>query len=184
MGIWVGDEMTPNRMTVAQYKKMVQGKRNRAAGQHFEDLIDAACVYYSLSGQAEIEKTPEPMRVIQALDRAKGIFKAVYDKKAQPDYTGVQYNGRAVMFDAKHTDADKIMQSAVTEHQEEKLDKMQRMGATCFVLVSLNTTGFYRVPWDIWRNMKVNFGHKYMNAEDLEDYRVPYENGIVRFLDM
>jgi recombination protein U len=170
-------------MTVKQYKKIIQGKRNRAAGQQFEQLIDVACEYYSMTGQAEIEKTPEPMRVIQALDRTKGIYKAVFEKKAQPDYTGVKYNGRAVMFDAKSTDTDRIKQDAVSDRQWEKLDKMERMGATCFILVQLNTKGIYRVPWFIWKDLKDHFGHKYMNEADLERFMVEYRDGIVRFLD-
>jgi recombination protein U len=170
-------------MTVAQYKRMVQGRQNRAAGQNFEHLVDAACEHYRRIGEAEIEKTPEPMRPIQAIDRSRGIFKAVFEKQAQPDYTGVLNGGKAIMFDAKHTENDKIKQDAVTEYQEEKLDAMERMGAVCFVLVSLNRAGIYRVPWSVWKGMKTYFGHKYMNEADLSAYEVAYRDGIIRFLD-
>jgi hypothetical protein len=40
----------------------VRGKQNRAAGQIFEENIEAACREYRQAGVAEIEKTPEAMK--------------------------------------------------------------------------------------------------------------------------
>lgn len=39
----------------------IQGARNRASGAFFEDAILRVCRHYWLSGQAAIDKTPEPM---------------------------------------------------------------------------------------------------------------------------
>ena len=169
------------RMTAQQYRAYLQGKVNRAQGASFEDAINASCLYYELQGEAYIEKTPEPMKVIQAMDRGRGIFKAVFQKPAQPDYKGTMKGGQAICFEAKHTEADRIKQSAVTQEQRDALDKHQAMGSFCFVLVSLGHK-FYRVPWATWKTMKGRFGHKYMNAEDLSSFQVEYKNGAIQFL--
>ena len=169
------------RMTAAQYRAKVRGKVNRAQGLHFENLIDASCEHYKRFGIAYIEKTPEPMRVIQAMDRNKGIFKAVFAKAAQPDYKGTMYGGQAVVFEAKHTDIDRIKQDAVTKEQWKALDQHETMGALCFVIVSLGMK-FHRVPWSKWKTMKADLGHKYMNAADLADYEIPYKDGFLNFL--
>lgn len=170
------------RMTAAQYRAAVQGKVNRAQGLAFEDTIESACKYYMIAGRAYIEKTPEPMKIIKALDRKKGIFAAVFQKAAQPDYKGTMAGGRAVAFEAKHTETDRILQSAVTDDQRDALDKHEAMGAICFVLVSLGYK-YHRVPWTVWKTMKDHFGHKYMNAADLASYEIPYRAGILRFLE-
>ena len=171
------------RMTAQQYRAQLQGKVNRAQGAAFEDAINASCLYYELQGEAYIEKTPEPMKIIQVLDRIRGIFKAVFQKPAQPDYKGTMKGGQAVCFEAKHTDTDRIKQSAVTPEQRDALDKHQAMGAFCFVLVSLGHR-FYRVPWDTWVTMKARYGHKYMSQEELEPFQVEYRDGAIRFLGL
>jgi recombination protein U len=91
--------------------------------------------------------------------------------------------GRAVCFEAKHTDTGKIAQTSVTPEQTEALDTHFDMGAICFVVVSLGMQDFYRVPWEIWRDMKKQFGHKYMNPEELERYRLMTDRGNILFLD-
>lgn len=169
-------------MTAEQYRRMLQGKVNRVQGAKFEDLISDACVYYALKDQAYIEKTPEPMKPVRAVDRQRGTFEAIFEKRGQPDYKGTLAGGRAVCFEAKHTDADRITQDAVKPHQAEALDKHSTMGALCFILVSLGHR-VYRVPWVRWKNMKAICGHKYMNEEDLKPYMLGEAFGIIRFLD-
>lgn len=159
------------RMTVAEYKASIQGRQNRAQGLAFEDIVSTSCDCYKLLGLAYIEKTPEPMKPIKVLDRQRGIFKAVFEKAAQPDYKGTLKGGRAIAFEAKHTETDRIQQKAVTEDQWDSLDLHESMGACCFVLVSLGWK-YYRVPWAKWKTMKEDCGHKYMNAEDLSPYQI------------
>lgn len=171
------------RMTVKQYRQSLQGKINRAQGAHFEEAIEAACVHYDLQGEAFIEKTPEPMKILKPINRQRGIFEAVFAKAAQPDYKGTIRGGQAVCFDAKYTSCDRIEQKAVTQEQKEALDKHEALGAWCFVLVSLGNR-FYRIPWDNWKDMKKRFGHKYMDAEDLAPYEVEFKGGVILFLDM
>ena len=172
------------RMTVQQYKAMLQGTVNRAQGAYFEQEIEAACDYYRAAGVAHIEKNAEPMKPIRALNRQKGTFEAIYTKRAQPDYKGTLNGGRAVCFEAKHTDADRIRQEAVQPHQADALDLHETMGALCFVLVSLGHR-YYRVPWNTWKGMQAACGHKYMDAQDLAPYEVRKtpRNRVILFLD-
>ena len=132
-------------------------------------------------GIAEIEKTPEPIRQIGAKD-GKGQFKACYQKRAQPDFKGTLTGGQSVVFEAKHTDGEKIQQSAVTEEQRRRLSAHYELGAKVFVLVSAGFENFYRVPWGVWLDMSRRFGHKHMTLTELEPYRIMHHNGILRFL--
>lgn len=161
-------------------RKAIQGARNRAAGALFEETILRACKHYWLSGQAAIDKTPEPMQPIR--DLGGGRFVAHYAKKAQPDFQGNLHGGRAVCFEAKHTDSDRIRQEAVTSEQADVLDVKEALGAICFVLVSFGFREFYRVPWAVWRDMRAHFGHKYMTPGEGEKYRLPPTGGLLLFL--
>lgn len=152
----------------------VQNSVNRASGQFFEDLISAALEYYWEKGYASIEKTPEPMRVLQQ-NADKRTFTAVYTKKAQPDYKGVLLGGQSIIFEAKYTSNDRIQQSVVSPEQEKMFERYQKMGSQCFVMVCLQGTDFFRVPWDAWKGMKTILGHKYMTREELERYKVKYK---------
>lgn len=164
-------------------KRQIVGRRNKAAGDLFEKWIISACDYYFGEGIACIQKTPEPVRVLSHLDN-KGRFMACFIKQAQPDFKGCLMDGSCIIFDVKHTENDRINQSVVTTEQEEILDKYEKMGARCFIIVSLGMQDFYRIPWNIWKNMKEMFGHKYM-AKDTEliPYKVPDTSCIILFLE-
>lgn len=164
------------------YAAIERGRRSRYAGQRFEGHIEASCEAYSREGKAEIEKTPEPTKQLGDKN-AQGRFIACYAKKAQPDYKGTLAGGRAVVFEAKHTYADRLEQSAVTEEQAKRLDKHEALGAKCFVLVSFGFCTFHRVPWGVFKNMKGIYGRKYITPEDVEQYKVEVKDGLIRFLD-
>ena len=171
------------RMTVEEYRASIQGKRNRSQGLEFEEIIDEACEYYKSLGAANIEKTPEPMKVLGVINRKLGHFKACFAKAAQPDFKGTMAPvGRSVCFEAKHTESDRIKQEAVTKDQWDSLDLHESMGAWCFVLVSLGMK-YYRVPWEKWKTMKEDCGHKYMNAADLAPYEIGAWPAQLRFLE-
>ena len=170
------------RMTAEAFRASYQGKRNRALGLKFEDIVTEACEHYKINGIAYIEKTPEPMRVIGVINRKLGHFKAVFEKVAQPDYKGTLAGGRAIVFEAKHTETDRIKQDAVTEDQRDALNLHETMGAECFVIVCLDNK-YYRVPWAKWKTMKEDCGHKYMNAADLNPYILGTWPGHLRFLE-
>lgn len=133
-------------------------------------------------GVAFVEKTPEPMKPLRKPDR-QGRFLACYTKAGQPDFKGTLTGGRAVVFEAKHTDSDKIDQSRLTPEQVESLTLHHKLGAAAFIMVSVGLENFYRVPWEVWRDMKQIYGRKHMKLEDLEPYRVQYIAGILKLLE-
>ncbi len=167
-------------MDSAQYRRIIQGRRNKYNGREFESIIETACDYYNIQGIAKIEKTPEPMKPIK--DLGNGKFIAHYEKKAQPDFKGTLRTGRSVVFDAKHTDTDRIQQSVISDEQEKDLNEHESYGAYCFVLVSFSFERYYKIPWQTFKNMKTIYGRKYVKPEDIKEYRVPYVGGILRFL--
>ncbi|MBQ8331113.1 MAG: Holliday junction resolvase RecU [Clostridia bacterium] len=159
----------------------MSGRRSREAGEFWENVIDATCEYYSRIGIAEIQKTPEPMKPIRPLGNGK--FIAHYEKRAQPDYKGTCAGGRSIVFEAKHTDADRLLQSVVSSEQEKRLNKHEKLGADCFVLVSFGFKEFFKVPWAVFRSMKEIYGRKYIKPEDLREYQIRYTGGVLKFLD-
>ena len=161
-------------------KSAMIGKRNKAAGDIWESIIECACIHYSEAGVAEIEKTPEPMRPIKRI--SGGQFIAVYTKSAQPDYKGTLRNGFSIVFEAKHTDTDRIKRAVITDEQEKRLDKHLALGAECFVLLSFGFNRFFKVPWEVFRYMDRYFGRKYVTADDLDKYKIQYVGGVLEFL--
>lgn len=160
------------------------GARSRAAGEMFERWISDSCDFYYDQKFASIEKTPEPMRPLKPYgDRKMGRYIACFEKQAQPDFKGALCDGSCIIFDVKHTDHDRIQQNAISETQKETFERYTEMGAHCYVMVSIGMENFYRVPWSIWNNMKELFGHKYMNKEELEQYRVATKCCKILFLE-
>lgn len=160
----------------------IRGARNRAAGEHFEMLIKAACEMYRRRGIADIDKTPEPIRQLGKMDRS-GRFMACYEKRAQPDFKGTINGGESVVFEAKYTSTDKMSKNVVLEQQADSLDNHQSLGAWCFILISFGCGEYFRIPWDAWKDMKARYGRQYVKPDDIEEYRVRVVNNIPHFLD-
>ena len=169
-------------MTSKQINNRRRGWMSKKEGEAFERIIENACAFYRQHGTAEIEKTPEPMRQLGAKD-GRGQFRACYQKKAQPDFKGTIDGGRSVVFEAKHTDADRILQSVITSNQWRALSAHQKLGADAFVLVSIGLCEFFRIPWEDWKNMEELTGYKHMKRSDMDPYRISYHNGVLRFLE-
>lgn len=172
-----------NSMTQKEYNSM-RGWKNKKAGELFEKMLEAACEYYKAHNLAYIEKTPEPFRVLGRENEASGriMFRGVFRKKGQPDFKGTIQGGKSICFEAKHTDADKIEQGELTDEQSTSLKLHSQLGAAAFVVVSIQMRSFYRVPWDVWENMKAIYGRKHMKAADLEQYILPFD-GTIKLLD-
>ena len=111
------------------------------------------------------------------------MVRGYYEKKGQPDYKGILCDGSGIMFEAKHTDSDRINQSAVTDKQWESLDIYEKFGAHCYVMVSMGLMRFYRVPWDVWKQMKKRFGHKFMTEQELKPYQLQQKQCKILFLE-
>lgn len=157
------------------------GRKNKENGKIFEEWISNSCKKYYEDGSAFIEKTPEPFQIT---GKGKdGIVYGYYAKAAQPDYKGILFGGKGIMFEAKHTDTNKISQNAVTDKQFESLDIYHDFGAVCFVLVSMGFESFYRIPWIVWKNMKELFGHKHMTLEELKPYKIKASLNKIYFLN-
>lgn len=172
---------------IAREKKnseRVQGRRSRVIGKSFEEVIEAACRHYREMEVAIIEKTPEPMKVLGKVHRtgAHGRFEACFIKAAQPDFKGCMANGKAIVFEAKATEKDRIRKDVITSDQFAYLEGYWKMKAGAFVLVSFNLEHYYRVPWGIWREMEVFYGRKYLLENDLESCRVKFKHGRLDFL--
>lgn len=162
------------------YQASVTGRKNKAAGEHWENMIEASCQYYRFEEMAEITKTPEPMHPIKSL--GKGKFVAYYQKMAQPDYKGTLLGGKTIIFEAKHTDAEKMMRSVISSEQERQFNRYEKMGAECYVMVSFGFKAFFKIPWNVFRDMKEHYGRKYIKAEDVEEYRIKYINNVLHFI--
>lgn len=163
-------------------RAQITGAQSRATGAYFENLICVSCNNYLEKGIAFIEKTPEPMKVLSGLEK-NGQFKACFAKSAQPDYKGTLKGGQAIVFEAKHTDNNRIESSRVSPAQREALEHHHKLGAVAFVFVSIGLRDFYRVPWKDWRDMKEIFKRKYIKDEELKQYKVPRTLGYIKFLD-
>lgn len=159
---------------------VLRGARNHALGDAFEAVIDSACEYYLQTKKAVIEKTPEPMKVVENI--GNGLFKACFIKRAQPDYKGSIANGKTVVFETKFTSTPKMNASVVTSEQWKRLEAYYNIGAVCFVIAGFSSGNAYRIPWRIWRDMSIYYGRKYITEEDVLYYRLSYANGILDFL--
>lgn len=176
--------MTIKRYSMDRHQQnRYRGHMNHVNGAFFEYIIEGGCQYYRNMGIADIEKTPEPMRPIK--DMGGGKFLAYFQKAAQPDFKGILKGGKAVLFEAKHTDTVKMDKTRVTSEQTQRLANAVKLGAEAFVLCSFGESGlFYRVPWVVWTDMKNLFGRKYVTAEDLKEYRIKIGGpGVLMFLD-
>ena len=72
--------------------RALQGARSRAQGGRLEEQIEASCALLTETGRADISKTPEPMKPVSQPNKS-GQFRAVYTKKAEPDFKGVMLGG-------------------------------------------------------------------------------------------
>lgn len=164
-------------------KKLQQKYRNKvsnAQGQHFEAYIKAGCINYRNLGRAEIDKTPEPFKVL-AKDKT-GKFAGRFTREyAQPDFKGVLKRGICICFEAKCTLKDNIKRSVLTDTQLETLERYYKMGAVTGVCVCIQDK-FYFIPFLVWNKMKRCFGRQYITQEDVKRFEIKF-NGAVLFLD-
>lgn len=168
---------------IKNVQRQQKGKRSKAVGEHFENMISRSCVYYNDISFAYIEKTPEPMKVLRTVPCQPGKFISCFLKAAQPDYKGTLKGGRAIVFEAKHTDKDKLERRRLTDKQMASLKKHYELGALAYVIVSFGLQKFYRIPWEIWRDMKKLYGRQYVTQEDICEYEIPACGGLIGLLN-
>ena len=163
------------------YKRQISGARSRIAGEIFERQIECSLRWHFDRGLLKATKTPEPMKPIRPMGRA-GQFLAHYEKKAQVDFCGTMYGGRSVRFEAKQTDSDRFEHKRLTDEQMDDLRDHEAFGAICFVLLCFGYDRFYRVPWQVWKNMKEIYGRKYVTEKDVQQFRIPFTSGVIKIL--
>lgn len=160
--------------------KKYRGAVSRSQGLLHEKMIEAGCIYYRQTGRAYIVKEPEPFRVLKK-DKRTGRATIQFVKHAQPDFHGTLKGGRTIVFEAKHTNSDRIKQDLITPEQAASLTVQERLGAAAFVCAGIDNRAFM-VPWSVWSDMKKYFGRKYATADDLEPFEVVQDMSI-KFLE-
>lgn len=158
------------------------GRRNIKNGKNIEEHVKMACEVYKKENIAWIDKNSEPMQIVKALEQQGGFYLARFAQKAKPDFEGVLRGGRAILFDVKSTEEDQIKASVLSKGQAQYLEQYHKMGAVSAVLVCLQPADFFMVPWNVWKNMKIGFGHLHMTREELVPYRVNNDT-YVHFLE-
>jgi len=160
-------------------RQQYQNKVNNTQGHFFESYIKTACQIYRYKEIAEVEKTPEPFRVIQK--HQNGTFTGRFTALAQPDFQGTLKGGRSIVFEAKYTSTDEMKRSVLTDNQMDSLEHHLKLGALAGVCIGIKDKFFF-IPWEVWRDMKAKYKRQYLTAEDIAEYRVRF-TGAVMFLD-
>ena len=166
-------------------KRQLQGQINHFLGENFENRITDICKYYEINNLAKIEKTPEPMRVLQHINN--GHFEAIFTKAAQPDFKGCIKGGKTVVFDAKFTESDRITYQVLSDNQREALLNYKELGAISFIIVGFSNGKIYKIGIDTWNNMKEEFGRKYILQQELDEMGLVVNKtrkGILDFLEI
>ena len=76
------------------------------------------------------------------------------------------------MFEAKYTDSDRVTKDRVSKEQTEYIDSHYALGARCYVIIGYKSGEVYRIPWDVWQNMKEIYGRKYLKETDVQQYKI------------
>ena len=137
------------------------------------------CDFYKRKGLADIARIDESFRVLKV--KQAGRFEGRFTRNANPDFEGTLSGGMSICFECKYTSKESIRQSVITKYQVEVLDRKYRLGGVVGVLCGIQER-YFLVPWKVWREMQEIFGKKSVNADDLKEYEVYFNNGI-RFLD-
>lgn len=169
-------------MTYNQQAAMrsLRGAQNRKEGGAFEELIEKACTVYKDRYIANIEKTPEPMKILRPM--GEGKFLSCFTKSAQPDFKGTFQGGQAICFDAKATGTGKIPVSALTQEQVDSLTEHTLLGANTGVILCFSFRTFAYIPFSTFMRAKELNGHKHWTEQDAAPYRVYLNNGYLDFL--
>lgn len=175
----INQEMERAKEELERRKKISASNRaTRAEGRMFEESILRACEVYKANGTAVINKVPEPRRVVGRTGGRSSLMICCNEKKSDPDFEGsLAPDGKCIIFDAKHTDKDRILSIALTDHQREILDIHYACGSDCYVCVSFGFKKYYMIPYSVWRDMKEIFGRQYILPEDeqIQGYLIPFD---------
>ncbi|MGK5509433.1 Holliday junction resolvase RecU [Brevibacillus formosus] len=114
--------------------RMSQANRGRG----FEDVLNYTNLQYEGAGIALINKRPTPIKATKT--KGSRVLAGYFEEKSTVDYDGV-YRGRAIYFEAKSTrERTRFDLANISQHQIEHLEKAERNGAVCFLLIEFATT--------------------------------------------
>lgn len=114
----------------------------KRSGDGWERTLDQHHQLMRRHGVAVFRCHPE-VKVIRGVDGQ--VRQTVMVKAGPPDYIAT-VRGRAIVFDAKHTEADRWAYANLEQHQAEALDAQQAAGAICFLAIGYSGRG-YVAPW-------------------------------------
>lgn len=107
-------------------------------GQAFEDLLNFTNLQYERAGVALIHKRPTPIKATKT--KGSRVLAGYFEEKSTVDYDGV-YRGRAIYFEAKSTrETTRFDLANISNHQIEHLEKAEKSGAVCFLLIEFTKT--------------------------------------------
>jgi recombination protein U len=165
--------------------RVLAGKQAKYNGEFFETMIESSCFYYRVNKIAHIQKTPEPMKPLRPYGR-NGQFISCFVSKAQPDFKGTLYGGKAICFEAKYTSGNFITKERVNDQQLDDMFWHKLLGAEVFILVGFFDefpAQFFRVPYEVWNDMEKIFGKKRVRKTDLTQYKVEWDGNYIKFLN-
>lgn len=117
-------------------------------GRDFEELIELSNRQYANRGLATIHKVPTAWKPIRNSSGKVITAKVDKDEFAGVDFLGC-YQGRALAFDAKHTNGHRLRWDRVATHQAEFLDAWRNVGGITFILAEFEEQA-YVIPWRWW----------------------------------
>lgn len=125
---------------------------------------------YKQAGQAFVVQAPPPVKMISR--PVKGRFMAAHMKEGPPDFVGVAL-GRAVCFDAKHTESSRWPLQDLQPHQARDLVAADRAGAFAFVALEIGGEGWI-LPWSAlgpawvaWATGRARRGEASLSPDDI-----------------
>ena len=138
------------------------------SGAHAPYFTRNVVVLEDSTGNLGVGEVPGGQKITKALEDVKDLVLGT----SVADYKGTLKGGRSVIFEAKFTTSDRITADRVTDTQADYLAKAAALGAHCYILAGFSTGNVYKIPWEIWSEMKSYFGRKYVQEADLKQYQV------------
>lgn len=113
----------------------------------------------------------------------RGRFTACYTKKAQPDFKGVIWTGRAICFEAKATDEKSFSLKNISMEQSIYLERFGRCGGIAFVLISISGNVYILTAKRLIDML--NNGKRSVSSKDFsKDEAVIRKGGFIDFLNV
>ncbi len=142
-------------------EKKPKDLRRANLGDAFEELLMIVAEQYRAQGIARIAKVPTAWKPIRGdggfisckIDERvpKSVDFVGSSRLRDPERPSALTTGKAIAFEAKHTDRDRIRWDEVTLEEREFLDDyLAQQDTVTFIICSFRMEKFYLVPWAAW----------------------------------